>query len=160
MSRSEAKLRELRSMAEALRERNAKEREDIQRGFRSESTQPPSPLPPPTKYIEVGDTGVRQAQVCKAAIAALMNRDPAIIAISESNGVTHLSYARPGDGTRWSQKCRLSGRFVIWGTSAGRWRDSAADEKVTFEITNISVVIRQLFTDGGIISKSYPLSTL
>ena len=132
-------------MAEALREKNTRERNEIEKGF----------------HVAPAKAGVSQAKICKAAIGAMMNRDPAIISIdSEIDGTTFLSYIRQADSTRWSQKCKLSGKFVMWGTSTGRWRDNPADEKISYEITSNSVVIRQQFSDGGVVQKSYVISAI
>ena len=142
---SDAKREELRKMAEALRDKNARERDGIQKGF----------------HVAPAKGVVNQAKICKAAIGAMMNRDPAIISVdSEIDGTTFLSYIRQTDNTRWNQKCKLSGKFVMWGTATGRWRDNPADERISYEITSSSVVIRQQFSDGGITQKSYEISAI
>lgn len=85
-------------------------------------------------------------QVCKATIGALFGRNPAIIKIDRIEGYeVYLSYRRPDDGTRWSYKCILEGRRVMWGGADGRWRNDPADEIVEYTTTPQEVIITHFF---------------
>jgi hypothetical protein len=144
---TEAQRAELRKKADELRERNAREREEIQKNFRPATV----PTAPEAK-------GVTHHQICRAAVAALMGRDPSIVQITrEQDGIIYLAYTRPTDGTRWENRCRIVGNRVNWATLTGRWRDDHRDERVTYEVKPAGgVVIRQTFTDGSISEKSFP----
>lgn len=100
--------------------------------------------------------------VCKAAIAAIMGRDPATIKATRGvDGVVETSYVRPGDGTRWSQRCRLEGDKVVWASDTGRWRDSPADEVITFSVgPDRSVTIKQTYQDGSASEETFPAKKL
>jgi hypothetical protein len=89
-------------------------------------------------------------QVCRATIAAVMRRDPAIIRVARTTdeGVVYVTYARPDDGTVWTQRCRFEGAKVIWATSTGRWRTHPAEDVITFSSTASSLTIVLKHPDG------------
>ena len=102
------------------------------------------------------------SDVCRAAIGAIMGRDPTTIKITQvKDGIYYLTYTRPSDGTKWSQRCKIEGNQVIWASDepgkTGRWRTHPADEKISFEaVQNGSVLrIRQQFPDGSSTSKDF-----
>lgn len=123
---------------------------------------------------EVPGSGMTQAQVCRAAIAALMGQDLVIVKAyreeASQNAVkdhpadvrptTYVGYIRPSDRTHWEYKCRVLGKQVFWGMSTGRWRDSPADSAMLFERTGGSIVIRQVHTDASANSRSFPIVEL
>ncbi|WP_133244872.1 hypothetical protein [Caulobacter radicis] len=81
--------------------------------------------------------GADPARVCRAAIAALMGRDPAIIKVVRSaGGVVDTRYVRPTDGTVWKNRCRISGNRVEWaayqGGALGRWR---SEDVITYSVS-------------------------
>lgn len=106
-------------------------------------------------------------QICKAAVSAIMGRNPKIIKINRTkDGIVYLSYRRPDDGTRWAVKCKTEGTQVIWASdnpdSLGRWRTHPEDEKVYFSTPNGPSIlhIQQRFSDGSTMVKSYKKSEL
>lgn len=99
-------------------------------------------------------------QVCKAAIAAVMGRDPAIISVTSVQGDVHfLSYVRD-DGKRWSYKCKLDHAEVVWGADDGRWRDDPRDEKLFYQLVGSSVKITQRYGDGSSSDEVFEFSRL
>jgi hypothetical protein len=102
-----------------------------------------------------------QQQICRAAIGALMGRDPKIIKVSKiDSGIIYLIYSRPDDGTIWEQRCRIEGQKLVWATKSGRWREHPLDEVITYAATGTSVTINQKFTDGSTVTKSYTRAEL
>jgi hypothetical protein len=100
--------------------------------------------------VAYADAGADQRKVCKAAIAAIMGRDPAIISTKgPSGGIVHLEYIRPDDKTRWAYRCRLEGNRVLWASPTGRWMDKDMDGKVTYSAGAQGVTIHQSFSDGS-----------
>lgn len=149
---TDAKREELRKKAEALSERNAREREEIQKGFRPENA---------SDTVPGRRAPVNQSQICRATIAALMGRDPQIIKVdSDSGGITSLSYRRASDGSYWSHRCKVMGQTVIWATKEGRWRDHPLDEKVSFEQKGENLIIRQRHFDGSTNENLFPIAAL
>lgn len=102
-----------------------------------------------------------QARICRAAIGAVMGRDPRIIKVDkEDAGIVHVSYARPDDGTIWEQRCRLEGARVLWATRTGRWRDDPQDETITYAVNGQTLSITQKFADGSGSTKTYTAAQL
>ena len=102
-------------------------------------------------------------RVCRAAIAAINGRDPAIIKVDKiEGGIAYVSYKRPDDGKKWKNRCRLEGKKVIWaavdldgpGSGPGRWRNDPADEVITYSIDGDSITITQTFSDGSDMSET------
>lgn len=144
-----AKRETLRKQADEARARNAKERDEIQKGFASPTSVVPA----------VGQATA--AQVCRAVIATVMGRPVEIVTVtSEAAGVVHLTYVRSSDQTTWSNRCRVAGASVVWATDAGRWRDNPADERITFRTVGNEVVVRQQFSDGSATEKKFSLQAL
>lgn len=100
-------------------------------------------------------------QICKAAIATIMGRDPKIIRVNKVDAdVIYVSYTRADDGTLWSQRCRIDGAKVIWATSTGRWREHPLDEVITFASTPKTLTVSQKFSDGSSSAKSFTRAEL
>jgi hypothetical protein len=147
---SAAQREELRKSTDEARERNAREREAIQKNLA-----PNKPNPPQSSQ------SVTALQICKAAIAALMGRTPDIVSVTqETGGVLYLAYIRPSDRSTWRNRCKVNGTTVMWATEPGRWRDHPLDEKVTFRTAGSNIVIKQLFSDGSASEKTFPISAL
>lgn len=139
---------ELRKKADENRERNAREREEIQKNFSPSSS-------------TVNQRALTSRQVCKATVAALMGHSPNIINVDrEQDGVVYLVYARPSDGTVWRSRCRVSGTSVVWAADPGRWRDNPLDEKINFHVDGANLVVRRVFSDGSVSDKIYQISNL
>ena len=148
-----------RARAEELRSEQTRQRELLQKGF----AEAPKPAPTPAAIVSrsILPSGLTQAQVCKAAVSAIMNRSPEIISIDrEINGITYLSYRRPSDNSLWSQKCKLEQSTVHWGLAAGRWQNTYTDNAVTFNVTSISVVIHEQHKDGTASSNTFRIDQL
>lgn len=141
---------ELRKKADEARERNAKEREQIQRGFAPAGVPEAAPARP---------MSVSSAQVCRATIAALMGHPLEIVHVTnEAAGIVFLTYLRPTDQTTWRNRCRVFGTAVVWASEPGRWRDHPADERVSFRVAGKTIAIRQQFADGSSTEKTFPLA--
>ncbi len=108
----------------------------------------------------LAQTQPSHSSVCKAAIGAIMGRDPAIISAEPSGDIVSWNYVRPNDKTVWGGRCRIAGNTIVWQTTNGRWRDHPADELITWRLAGSQVVIRQKFSDGSIVDKSFDRSTL
>ncbi|WP_036532487.1 hypothetical protein [Neosynechococcus sphagnicola] len=58
-------------------------------------------------------------QICKAGIAVLMGRNPAIMKVAKTQGnVIHLSYVRQDDRKKFSYRCKVEGSQVALEMSA------------------------------------------
>jgi hypothetical protein len=85
--------------------------------------------------------------ICRTVITAITDRDPKLMqAQTGPDGVVMLTYARPIDNFVWAYRCRLEGNRVIWANEPGRWRDSAKDDKIFFEIVGAGAQLRIIDT--------------
>jgi hypothetical protein len=83
----------------------------------------------------VAEPATEPRAICRAAIAAIMDRDPKLVqATVAADGVVVVTHARPVDNFIFTYRCRLEGDRVLWADEPGRWRDGAKDRKVFFEI--------------------------
>ena len=103
--------------------------------------------------IALADDG----QVCKATIAALMNRDPSIIDSQSAGGKVLLSYQR-SDGDTFAYKCRVDGSRVFWGNADGRWRDHSMDSTITYAQSGNRITINEKGPDGSSIQKTFEIA--
>jgi hypothetical protein len=100
-------------------------------------------------------------QICKAGIALVMGRDPATMKIERvQKKVVFLSYFRAGDRKRWTYKCKLEGRRILWGADAGRWRTHPADSVVTFDDATTWLTVVERFGDGSSARKTFTVQQL
>ncbi len=138
----------------------------------------PSPSPPPVQDVqappaapdaqatdipqqEAVEPQFTHAQVCRAAIATIMGKDPAIIVASDAGSNIRLAYTRKDDGSEWTYKCKIEGSRVLWGSPTGRWRDDPADSRVSFrEQPDGKLEIEDRYSDGSSTKESYTLEQL
>jgi len=100
-------------------------------------------------------------QICKAGIAKIMGRDPAIIKVDQTKGETiYLSYIRQDDKTKWKYKCKLNGNQILWGSDTGRWRTHTMDSKVRYKIKGTSITITDTFSDGSSSKEVYTVKRI
>jgi len=106
-----------------------------------------------------GEYGVfSENQICKAGIAKIMGRNPAIIKIDRvANDAIYLSYVRQDDQTKWKYKCKVEGNRIIWGSDIGRWRIHPMDSKVSFKVAGSSITVVDAFGDGSSSKETYSL---
>ena len=109
--------------------------------------------------VLAGENGAfDENKICKAGIAKIMGRNPAIIKIDrEEGGSIFLSYVRQDDQTKWKFKCKIENSRIIWGADNGRWRTHSADSKVTFKVSNNSITVTDLFSDGSSSKETFVL---
>nr|WP_325265575.1 PH domain-containing protein [uncultured Rhizobium sp.] len=115
---------------------------------------------PPNRSV-VSNAPRPVAKICKAAVAAIMGRDPSIISVgAEISGVLPLSYVRPDDGKQCKYRCRVEGDRIIWASDTGRWRTDPLDEKIFYTISSNTISISERYTDGSSNESTYLLGQL
>jgi hypothetical protein len=95
--------------------------------------------------------------VARFTIASIMGQDPASIDAKLEVDVYHLKCSRKSDNKMFFYKVTFKGSEVIWGVEDGRWRDSDADEKISFIEKGNRLEIIQTFSDGSESIDKYPL---
>ena len=102
-----------------------------------------------------------EQQICKAAVGAIMGRDPKTMKVTKSEaGIVYLYYVRPDDSSKWAYRCKLEGSKIFWASETGRWRTDPADETITYKVNGSTLDIVQAFTDGSASTESYKASEL
>jgi hypothetical protein len=111
-------------------------------------------------FTYAGDKGAfSENQICKAGIAKIMGRDPAIIKIDRvALDAIYLSYVRSDDQSKWKYKCKLKDSRINWGSDTGRWRTHPMDSKVTFKVSGNLITVTDVFSDGSSSSETYSLN--
>ena len=90
------------------------------------------------------------SQICKAGIAKVMGRDPTGMKIDRISGkIIFISYVRADDRKKFSYKCKVSGKRIIWGSATGRWREHSMDSKVSFKTNGDLIEVVDQFNDGS-----------
>ena len=57
-----------------------------------------------------------EEKICRAAIAAIMGRDPQIINVDRVDSkIVYTSYIRPDDRSRWANRCRVDKQKALFG---------------------------------------------
>lgn len=100
---------------------------------------PATPIVQP-EPIELSDDD--KGRVCRAAIASLNGRDPAVInVISYQGGIHRVRYTRD-DGTVWTNECRVGDGTaesrIVENGQPGRWR---TEETISFTVDGDTIGI-------------------
>jgi hypothetical protein len=104
---------------------------------------------------------VTKEQLCKAAIAKTMGRDPKVMQVLKiDSGIVSLQYVRKSDGSLWAYRCRVEGSQIIWASDSGRWRDDPRDERITYSIEGGTVTIKETLTSGDTTQVKFKSSQL
>lgn len=107
-------------------------------------------------------TPAMQGKVCRAAIAAVMGRDPSIIRVTANEGgIVDTRYTRD-DGTVWKNRCRVEPGRVVWaaidvngpGTGAGRWR---TEDEITFTADGSQITVSQSMMGESLGTETYTI---
>ena len=87
-------------------------------------------------------------QICRAAIATVMGRDPLGIDLdrTESN-IHYLSYIRADDRKKFRYRCKIEGQSVIWATEEGRWRNLPEDGVIIHSTDCTGLKIEEMHAD-------------
>jgi hypothetical protein len=101
-------------------------------------------------------------EICKAAIATIMDRDPLIMRARQDGTIIHVEYVLREGGAVWGYRCRLDGRRVMWASAKGWWNTHSKDAVITFEIADNQrqVTITERQADGSKEVKSFSLAKL
>lgn len=104
---------------------------------------------------------VTPSMICKAAIATVMAKDPAIIqARPAGDGTITLSYVKSSDRSTWSYKCKTSGNQIMWGSLSGRWRNDPMDGKVSFQKKDGTLSVQEKYSDGSVNERIFEANSL
>jgi hypothetical protein len=98
--------------------------------------------------------------ICKAAMAVLFQHSPSIIRVKREADVVYLTYVRPSDGTKWTNRCVASNGSVMWASETGRWRFDPRDEVLSYEVSSTGIKIVAKYTDGSVEQRAFSFAQL
>lgn len=112
---------------------------------------------PPAPAVEtVSLSDADKGRVCRAAIASLNGRDPAIIrVISTKDDIHRVRYTRD-DGTVWTNECRVGNGTAEWRMvqdgQPGRWRN---EDTIRFTVEGSTINIQTFMSGEPITNDTY-----
>lgn len=109
--------------------------------------------PEPSAQISIAP--FTKGQVCKGIIASATGKPVNIMKAIVNRQFVQVSYRRPDDDKRWVYRCKLEGNKGIWAMGDGRWRTNSMDSKITFQVVNTALYIKQIHGDGSIGQKIF-----
>lgn len=110
------------------------------------------------KAPENAEAFVRRTDICRAAIAKMMDQDISIMKVSSTRGpVVSVFYNRPSDSKLWKVDCELSGNDIGWryvdatpGSGVGDWKMVGEfGETYSFKLHGDKVTITQDFSGSA-----------
>lgn len=111
----------------------------------------PAPAPAASS-LSVADEG----RVCRAAIASLNGRDPAIIRVISTSGDIHRVRYTRDDGTVWTNECRIGDGTAEWRAvqdgQPGRWRD---EDTIRFTVDGSTINIQTFMMGEPVTNDTY-----
>lgn len=100
-----------------------------------------------------------KGRVCRAAIASLNGRDPAIIRVVSNEGDTYRVRYTRDDGTVWTNDCRVGDGTAEWrmveNGQPGRWR---SEDTIRYSIDGASVSIDTFMGAEPMTSDTYEIN--
>jgi hypothetical protein len=127
----------------------------------------PTPAPAAAATVASGEFASKYpVQSCKAAIAAIMGRDPKTMNGRKlGDGMIHVSYRRPDDGKRWEARCEMVGdnqlrwaAFNAFGDGQmGRWR---SEDRIDISIADGKMKVDVSQSGTPVNSESFSLKSL
>jgi hypothetical protein len=99
------------------------------------------------------------AMLCRATIAVLYVRPVRTVTAEAAGDAVATEY--PGDGGKVRKdKCKVSGKNVVYGNADGRWRDdyAAGDSLVSYAADAEGVTVYERYADGSVASHRFALA--
>jgi hypothetical protein len=95
-------------------------------------------------------------QICKAALAAIIGRDPDSVKVDkQQDNIVYLHYIKQNDQSRVDYRCKLKGTTVVWAKGDEPWHEDPADGETKFKVAGGKLVFDQKFADGSTSKQSY-----
>ena len=132
------------------------------------ANQPKSSSPPalndasPDKLADIAPFSI--VQICKAGLALMYGRDPAIMTARLNNKQAQVTYIRANDDKVMSYRCLLdNGYLLTWDDSiaGARWYGSEpGDTKLTYQVKRRRLILQDVINGKVNAEKSYSLSEI
>jgi hypothetical protein len=87
--------------------------------------------------------------ICKAGISVVMGNDSEEVSIYIRSEDKYFFYVREGDKDEYIYKCKVEGPRIVWGDFNGPWRDTSSDSKITFNVDEGILAVKEVYSDGS-----------
>ena len=104
----------------------------------------------PAKSTNAADqSDFSKEMICKAGISVVMGNDSEEVSIYIRSEDKYFFYVRKSDKDEYIYKCKVEGPRIVWGDFNGPWRDTSSDSKITFNIDDEILAIKEVYSDGS-----------
>jgi len=87
--------------------------------------------------------------ICKAGISVVMGNDSEEVSIYIRSEDKYFFYVRENDKDEYIYKCKVEGPRIVWGDFNGPWRDTSSDSKITFNVDEGILAVKEVYSDGS-----------
>ena len=87
--------------------------------------------------------------ICKAGISVVMGNDSEEVSIYIRSEDKYFFYVRKSDKDEYIYKCKVEGPRIVWGDFNGPWRDTSSDSKITFNVDEGILAVKEVYSDGS-----------
>jgi len=87
--------------------------------------------------------------ICKAGISVVMGNDSEEVSIYIRSEDKYFFYVRESDKDEYIYKCKVEGPRIVWGDFNGPWRDTSSDSKITFNVDDGILAVKEVYSDGS-----------
>ena len=87
--------------------------------------------------------------ICKAGISVVMGNDSEEVSIYIRSEDKYFFYVRENDKDEYIYKCKVEGPRIVWGDFNGPWRDTSSDSKITFNVDDGILAVKEVYSDGS-----------
>ena len=87
--------------------------------------------------------------ICKAGISVVMGNDSEEVSIYIRSEDKYFFYVRESDKDEYIYKCKVEGPRIVWGDFNGPWRDTSSDSKITFNVYEGILAVKEVYSDGS-----------
>ena len=87
--------------------------------------------------------------ICKAGISVVMGNDSEEVSIYIRSEDKYFFYVRESDKDEYIYKCKVEGPRIVWGDFNGPWRDTSSDSKITFNVDEGILAVKEVYSDGS-----------
>ena len=90
-----------------------------------------------------------EEMICKAGISVVMGNNSEEVSIYIRSEEKYFFYVRESDKNEFVYKCKVEGPRIVWGDFNGPWRDTSSDSKITFNVDDGILAVKEVYSDGS-----------
>ncbi len=99
------------------------------------------------------------AQICRAAMSTIMDQKLEDVEFKrEVKQVKYINIPPSKDNSTFKFKCTVTGNKIQWASEFGTWRDTDLDSKVSYDIKEGFLFVREKYNSGYTFNKRFNLN--